>query len=493
MKNVRTRFAPSPTGYLHIGGLRTALFTYLIAKKYNGKFILRIEDTDQERKVEGAVKSLISILKWLGLEFDEGPVQGGNFGPYTQTDRLEIYNRHKDILLDSGHAYRCFCTPERLKKMRQDQQNKKQAPRYDRACRSLSAKEIEEKLANREKYVVRQAMPLEGETRVNDEIRGEIKFNNKDLDDHVLVKSSGIPTYQFANVVDDHTMEISHVTRGEEWIPSFPKNILLYQAFGWEPPKFIHYPVILNKTGGKLSKRQGDVAVEDFKARGYVPAALINFCSLLGWHPKTDNEILSLNDIIKVFDIKDINPSPSIFEVDKLDFFNGYWLRQKSASELVKLIKPFLKDNIKLSSEAHKKEDAFLRKIISIEKERIKKLSDIAEITDFFFVEELKYGSEMLVWKKMDKSSLPNNLQALARILEKIPEENWTNDSIEEGVMSFLKAKELKIGEFLWPMRVALTGRKASPGPFEVAEILGKKETLKKINVAIKRAQSLSN
>lgn len=483
--NIRLRFAPSPTGFLHIGSLRTVLFSYIIAKKLKGKLLLRIEDTDQKREVQGAVESLISILDWSGIEFDEGPHIGGNFGPYIQTERLDIYNKHIETLLKNKKAYKCFCTSERLQTMREEQQAKKLPPRYDRCCRNLSDEEIAQKEKNGETFVIRQTMPLDGDIVVYDEIRGEIKFQNSELDDHVLIKSNGIPTYQFASVVDDHLMEISHVTRAEEWIPSFPKNILLYQAFGWTPPKFIHYPFIANQSGGKLSKRQGDVAVEDFRYKGYLAKALINFCGLLGWHPKDDNEILELDEIIEKFELKDMSAKPAIFDIDKLDYFNGYYIRQLSIDDLTRLCEPYLRENIELSGEQRKKNIEFIKKIVSVEQERLKKLSEIGDLSRFFFIEDLEYEKEILAWKKMTTEEAQENLKTIYELLEKIPEENWTNDSIEEGIMSYLQAKELRIGEYLWPMRVSLCGQKNSPGPFDIAEILGKSETIRKIEKAI--------
>ncbi|PIX11246.1 glutamate--tRNA ligase, partial [Candidatus Falkowbacteria bacterium CG_4_8_14_3_um_filter_36_11] len=324
MPKIRLRFAPSPTGYLHIGGLRTALFNYLIAKNLGGKLILRIEDTDQKREVKGAVKSLIDILNWSGIKFDEGPEIGGDFGPYLQSQRKNIYSKHIQQLINKGKVYYCFCAPERLDKMRQEQQIKKLPPRYDRTCRDLSDKIIKQNLKDKKSFVIRQKMPLAGEVIVNDELRGQIKFKAENLDDQVLIKSNGMPTYQFANVVDDYLMKISHVVRGEEWIPSLPKNILLYKDFGWTAPKYIHLPLMLNKGGGKLSKRQGDVAVEDFRSAGYLPESLINFCGLLGWRFSSaekkieENEIFSLAELVKIFIIKDISVSPAIFDNDKL-------------------------------------------------------------------------------------------------------------------------------------------------------------------------------
>lgn len=488
MKKIRTRFAPSPTGYLHIGSLRTVLFAYLIAKAEggdDGKLILRIEDTDQKREVPGAVDNLIEIINWVGIKFDEGPHIGGNFGPYVQSQRIEIYREYTQKLLETGQAYRCFCSPERLQKMREEQQANKLPPRYDRCCRDLSDDEINEKLNKGEKYVIRQKMPLEGDVKVIDELRGEITFKAEDLEDHVLVKSDGMPTYQFANVVDDHLMEITHVLRGEEWIPSFPKNVLLYKIFGWEPPKFVHLPLTLNKGGGKLSKRQGDVSVEDYKIKGYLPEALINFSALSGWHPKGDNEIFSLKEVEKEFKIKDMGTSPAIFDIEKLDYLNGYYIRQKSLDELVELCKPYLEDNLEKSSEDYKKSNDFIKKVVGVEQERLKKLSEIGELTEFFFVDNLEYDASLLAWKKMSVEEAKNNLSALKKILDDIEEKDWQEKKIEEKIIGYLQKNNLKVGEYLWPMRVALTGRKASPGPFEVAAILGKKESLERIDRAV--------
>lgn len=487
MEKIRTRFAPSPTGFLHIGNFRTALFAYLIARASGGTLALRIEDTDDKRYVEEAEKALFRILDWSGLKFDEGPHCGGEYGPYVQSQRRAIYDKYRDEILKKGGAYCCFCTPERLEKMRADQQAKKEAPRYDRHCRDLSREEAENKIKAGEKYVIRQKMPLAGEVVAVDELRGPIKFRAEELEDHVLIKSSGMPTYQFAVVVDDHLMKITHVVRGEDWIPSFPKNILLYQSFGWDAPKFIHPPLILNKGGGKLSKRQGDVAAEDYRDKGYLPEALINFCALLGWHPKGDNEILSLKELEETFDYKNIGTSPAVFDIDKLDYFNGYYIRQKPLDELVELCRPFLEENLALSDNPRKKSKEFIGGVVRLEQERLKKLSEISELTKLFFVDKLDAAKvlSLLPWKKLSLGEAQENLKLIVELLEKIPAENWTNDSIEEGIMDYLKSKDLKIGEYLWPMRVALTGEKASPGPFDVAEVLGKTESLKRIKAVM--------
>lgn len=492
----RVRFAPSPTGFLHIGSLRTVLFNYLLAKKEGGQLILRLEDTDQKRKVEGAAEKLIEILDWLEIKFDEGPHLGGEKGPYIQSERLPIYQKYSEELLAKGGAYRCFCPPERLEEMRKKQAEAKKPPRYDRACRDLSEEEIEKKLAKGEKFAVRQKMPLAGEIKVYDELRGEITFQAEDLEDHILVKSDNMPTYHFASVADDHLMEITHVIRAEEWIPSFPKNILLYRAFGWPEPKFIHISLTLNKGGGKLSKRQGDVAVEDYRAKGYLKEALINFSVLLGWHPKGDREIFSLPELEKEFNWRNLGTSPAVFDLEKLDYFNGYYIRQKNLDDLTALARPFLeaaglieknaenKDVNKISGEIL--EPDYLKKIVALEQERLKKISEIGERTGFFFFLP-EYDSELLIWKNTEAKEIKNNLEKIRGLLEKIPEKEWTNDSLADALLTYLAAKGLKNGEYLWPLRVALSGLKASPGPFEIAEILGKEKTLERINKAVKK------
>ena len=493
--NIRVRFAPSPTGWLHIGSLRAVLFDYLIAKTLNGKLILRIEDTDEKRQVAGAVEGLINILDWVGIKFDEGPHIGGKLGPYTQSERLEIYKEYVEVILKKGAAYHCFCTPERLTEMREKQQAENKPPRYNRLCRELSQAEVKKKIKNHEPFVIRQKMPLDGEIIVHDELRGHIKFMANDLEDQILIKSDRRPTYQFASVVDDRLMEISHVLRGEEWISSFPKNILLYQAFGWPAPKFIHLTLTLNKEGGKLSKRQGDVAVEDYKDKGYLPEAILNFCVLQVWHPSASAkapkektaEILSLDEMIAYFDYKDMGISPAIFDMEKLDYFNGYYIRQMSLEKLAKLCLPFIGENLKLTSDSRKQSDDYIKKAIGLEQERLKKLSDIGELTKFLFRDELNYEAKLLIWKKLSGRQVKENLQVIYDLLEKITDSDWLEEMIEKYIIDYFKARELKVGDYLWPMRVALTGQSASPGPFAVAEVLGKEESLKRINQAIKK------
>lgn len=495
MSQVRVRFAPSPTGYLHIGGLRMALFDYFIAKHYGGQLIFRLEDTDQSRLVPGATEKLIKVFHDMAIDFDESPAVGGQFAPYVQSERKEIYNRYIQSLLETKKAYRCFCTPERLTALREEQNANKLPPRYDRHCRDLSAEEIQAKINNGETFTVRQAMPLEGEVTVHDEIHGDITFRVENIDDHVLIKTDGMPTYQFANVIDDHLMEITHVVRGDEWISSFPKNILLYQAFGWTPPKFIHAPLILNKEGGKLSKRQGDVAVEDFLAKGYLVEALINFCALLGWHPKGEVEILSREQIIEQFKIEDIGTSPAIFDLEKLDYLNGYYIRQKTIDELFEMVKPYLIDAKLLevkgseylnNQTGEKISEAQLKLYISLTRDRLKKLSEIGELIDFLFIKP-RYEPELLRWKQFTDEEIKSNLQEVLETIPSISAGDWNKTSLENFFIAKIKEQGKTNGEYLWPVRVALSGRKASPGPFEIMEALGVEKTKERIRLAIEK------
>ncbi len=484
MNNIRLRFAPSPTGFLHIGNLRTVLFGYFLARSLGGKFILRIEDTDQKRKVEGSVESLIDILKWVGIEFDEGPHIGGDFGPYIQTERLAIYQKYVQELLDKGEAYYCFCSEDRLTEMRLEQEKNKQAPKYDKHCRNLNSEEIQTKLKNGEAFVIRQKIPAETSIEVIDELRGKIVFKTDDLDDHVLMKSNGIPTYQLAAIVDDHLMNISHVTRGDEWLASFPKNVLLYKSFGWEIPKYIHLPLILNKGGGKLSKRQGDVFVENYKDKGYLPEAIINFCALLGWHAKDDQEILSMDEIIKKFDLKDMGASPAVFDIEKLDYLNGYYIRQKNINDLSSLCRPYLEKSGLINDKTN---NDFIKKVIALSQERLKKLEDISLLSSFFFKDKLDYDTNLLIWKNLSLDDIKNNLQELYNLLEKIEETDWTKDKLENIIFSYIKNNNKKNGDYLWPLRVALSGEKNSPSPLEIADVLGKEKSLDRIKVAISK------
>ncbi|MCD4705975.1 glutamate--tRNA ligase [bacterium] len=481
MSKIRTRFAPSPTGSLHIGSVRTVVFGYLLAKSKQGEFILRIEDTDQKRQVKGAIKNLIEILDWLGLKFDEGPDIGGKFGPYIQTERLDIYKKYIDKLVKQRDAYYCFCSEDRLKKLRENQITKKQAPRYDNHCRNLKPEEIETKIKNKEKFVIRQKMPLDGKIEVFDELRGKIEFDNKELEDQVLMKANQIPTYQFASVVDDHLMEISDVIRGTEWIPSFPKNILLYKAFGWKAPRFIHIPLTMSPKGGKLSKRDGDTAVEDYKEKGYLPEALINFSALLGWHPKDNKEIFTLDELIKEFSLKGMGVSSAVFDIDKLKWINGEHIREKSLKEFHEMALPYYKGL---------KKDLDFFEISKILQNRTEILSEIPEMIEFFNALQ-EYNIDLFMNRKM-KTDKQISLEALKKsipVLENI--KNWKEKIIKEKLLNLVKDIGCKNGQALWPIRIALSGKQFTPGgAIEVAFILGKEECVKRIKIGIEKLKA---
>lgn len=504
-KPVRTRFAPSPTGFVHIGNFRTALFAYLFAKHKKGQFILRIEDTDQNRKMEGAIEVLLRTMQTMGLAFDEGYYiaedgtvkEQGEHGPYLQSQRLEIYQKHVQELIQKKNAYYCFCSEERLEELKKEQIALKKPSMYDRLCRSLVAEEVFTKLDNfktaEKNPVVRFAVPLEGSTTIHDVIYGDVTYEHAVLDDQIIQKSDGFPTYHLAVVVDDHYMEITHVIRGDEWIPSTPKHILLYEAFGWEPTVFAHAPLILNADKSKLSKRQGDVAVEDYLTKGYLPAALINFVAFLGWNPKTEQEIFSLGELVTEFKLSKVNKSPAVFDIHKLDWMNSKYIREKSDSELAELLIPYWKEAGLLSEQmatanGQTVTTQYLQAIASLEKERLKKLSEIGERTAYFF-NEPEYDASLLVWKKSDASSTKTVLSDLHDLLVQCNENDFTKESLESKIKTFIAEKSYDNGSVLWPLRVSMTGLPASPGPFEVTATLalglGKDKILERLQTAI--------
>ncbi|MGB9591246.1 MAG: glutamate--tRNA ligase, partial [Candidatus Kryptoniota bacterium] len=387
MKNseqIRVRFAPSPTGYLHVGGLRTALYNFLFARKSNGRFILRIEDTDRSRYVEDAIENLIESLKWAGLNYDEGPDVGGEYGPYVQSKRLDIYKRHTDVLVEKGLAYRCFCTPERLERMRKDLERQKLPVKYDRTCLRLRDEEIKANIASGKSFVIRLKVPDHTKIKFIDLIRGEVEFSSEQIDDQVLLKTDGYPTYHLANVVDDHMMAISHVIRGEEWLSSTPKHVLLYDYFGWERPAFAHLPLLLNPDKSKLSKRQGDVAVEEYRAKGYLKEALINFVALLGWNPGDDREIFTLDELVKEFSLERVNKSGAVFNIEKLDWLNFQHLRRKSEAEILSMFKEYLS---RLSQNIPSFSDEYLLKVIAVMRDRASFIREYFEKCTYFFLE----------------------------------------------------------------------------------------------------------
>ena len=474
---LRARFAPSPTGFLHIGGARTALFNYLFAKRNKGDFLLRIEDTDRERFMPDAPDDIKKNLEWLGIKWDEKPV--------IQSRRLSIYKKYAEELIKKDGAYYCFCSEERLKKTREEQTAKKIAPMYDGKCRDLSKEEIKIKLEKGEKFVIRQKIPKEGAIEFIDLIRGEIKFENKILNDSILLKSDGYPTYHLANVVDDHLMKITHVIRAEEWLSSAPKHILLYKIFGWIQPKFAHIPLILGTDRSKLSKRRGATSMTEYRQLGYLPETLINFMVLLGWNPGGEKEIFNLKELIKEFSLEKVQKSGAVFNIEKLDWLNGYYIREMTIDKLTALCEPYLKSQISnLKSQNHnlKLKTSYLKRIIALEQPRLKKLSEIWEKTDYFF-EEPQYDKELLRWKNMTNEEIKSALEDAKKIIKRLPTTDYRLPTIEK---IFLKeAEKFKDrGELFWPLRVALSGKKASPGPFEIAAILGKKEALKRISNA---------
>lgn len=498
----RLRLAPSPTGFLHLGNFRTALFGYLLAKKWGGEFILRLEDTDRERLVEGSLESLLAVMSRCGLSFDESPKLGGPVAPYVQSERLELYKQVADYLLSQGKAYRCFCTSEELEAMRQEQAANKLPPRYDRRYRETPEEEIKTKLEAGEPYVIRHKMPLEGEVVVKDDLRGETTFKASELDDYVLLKSDGWPTYHLASVVDDYLMGITHVTRGVEWLPSLPKNVSLYRDLGWPEPIFIHLPLILNKEGGKLSKRQGDVFVEDFLNKGYLPEALINYTALLGWHPKEkreegkgkgDDEIFSLKELEELFDLNGLGVSPAVFDLEKLDYYNGYYLRQIDLNDLLKRAEPFMEKLLDEDSAngtkiaEYKRGEEFIKKALELERSRLVRLDEIPEILTYLFLDEVHYEAELLNWKNIEKAELKNNLALVKNLLSSIDKQTWDLDNLNKAVIEKLKEDSLPLGPYLWPLRVSLSGKKASPGPLEIAFVLGKDETLDRLEKALAR------
>jgi len=503
MPKVRVRIAPSPTGLFHLGSLRTALTNYLFARKERGAFIVRVEDTDQSRLVPEAIPDMLASLAWSGIQIDEGAagmqsaknkvqisnklnakegyeqikknvVQKGNFGPYIQSERLEIYRRYAEELLRKKVAYPCFCSAERLERVRKDLQAKGLPPKYDRHCLNLSPAEIKSKIA-KEPYVVRLKIPSGGKTSFNDIVRGKIEIENRLLDDPILIKSDGFPTYHFAVVVDDHLMRISHIFRGEEWIPSTPKHVLIYQAFGWEMPAIGHLTNILNMKGGKLSKRDGDVSVADFRHKGYLPEAIINFVALLGWNPKTTQEIFSLPELVRDFDVKKLNKAAPRFDQKRLEWFGGYYIKQKPIAELARLAAPYLGEKVK--------DPALIEKVVTVQQPRMAVLGDITKDIEFVFKLPV-YPKELLRWRDMEDKSVVDSLRKAMKIIENISSNNFDLHHLEKLLM---KAAGADRGSFLWPLRVALSGQQKSPSPFECAWMLGKEESIERIKKAIRK------
>lgn len=470
---VRVRFAPSPTGFLHVGGLRTALFNFLLAHKNGGTFVLRIEDTDKSREVQGAVDDIIQTLEAFKLNFDEGPIY--------QSKRLEIYRDHAQRLVDAGHAYKCFCTPARIADLKKQAEAQKAPFKYDKHCLKNPPDS-----AIKGSFVIRQNIREEGEVTYEDLVHGKVTIQNRLLDDGVLIKSDGFPVYNFANVVDDHLMNITHVIRGEEFLSSTPKHILLYRAFGWLEPQFAHLPLLLDSKRRKLSKRAGDVAVRDYLKGGYLPEALLNFVAFLGWNPKTAQEIFSLDELISAFDLKQINKAGAIFDLAKLQWFNRHYLKMKPIVELLELAKPFWP---RLFSNNYP--ENFRQKVLGIERERLTTLAELKNRGEYFW-EELEYDPELLRWKQMSGKAIKEALVRAKAVISGGLSNN--TQEIEKKFLNEIGAGDK--GEILWPLRAALTGLKASPGPFEILGALlslpnGKEIITQRIDKAIDKSEKL--
>jgi glutamyl-tRNA synthetase len=493
-KAVRVRFPPSPTGLLHVGGLRSALFNWLFARHHGGVFILRIEDTDRKRYESEALSDVLESLRWLGLNWDEGPEVGGDYGPYFQSERLDLYQEYAEELVTKGAAYYCFCTPERLAQVREEQQRRKQEfVGYDRHCRDLDPDQSAARAAAGETAVVRLRMPLEGQTTFHDLIRGDISVENSTQDDLVLLKSDGYPTYHLANVVDDHLMRITHIMRAEEWISTAPRHVQLYRALGWEMPAIAHLPVVLDPSGkGKMSKRKKvasdgrelPVLVRDFQRAGYLPEAMFNFLALVGWSYDGHTELMTRQEIIERFSIKHVNPAPAAFNYDKLDHMNGVYIRGLEADDLAERTMPFL-DEAGLAADR----ETVIR-IVPLIQERMKRLDEAPSLVDFFFAEELPdYDPTLLVPKKMDPASTHLLLGQARAVFEDVSP--FAHDALETALRGLAETMEVKVGQLFTPIRVAVCGRTVAPPLFGTLEILGRARVLKRIDSGLEKLKTL--
>ncbi len=485
----RVRFAPSPTGFVHIGSLRTALYNYLYAKKTGGKYVLRVEDTDQSRLVEGAVEGMLSAMKWAGVVNDEGVVladdqtaaQSGEYGPYIQSQRLDIYQKYIKQLLDSGHAYYCFCSKDRLDKVREIQRAENKVPKYDGHCRGLSQEEIEKKIAAGEPYVIRLKLPADKNIHFKDIVHGDVVINTNDMDDQVLMKSDGFPTYHFAVVVDDHLMGITHIIRGEEWLPSTPKHVYLYEAFGWEQPIYVHLPNILNKDHKKLSKRQGDVAVEDFRKKGYLPEALINYIALLGWSPEDNQEVFSMEELEQHFSLERVSKSGGVFDVNKLNWFNNQYLRQADLTRLVDLSTPYLLERGLISEEEAETKKDWLALAMETVRESMDYLAEFPEKIKIFLTDEVE------VWEgeALEFMGLPHMPRLLEVLKEKIQAQEEITEEFVSNMFGEIKKEEgIKGKNLFMGTRVILTGQNHGPEIPKVLTLLGKEKLLVRLEQA---------
>lgn len=487
MSEVRVRFAPSPTGYLHIGGARTALFNWLFAHKMGGKLILRIEDTDTERLKEDSVSQILTSLKWLGINWDEGPEVGGDCGPYYQSERLDIYKKYAEQLLAEGKAYYCFCTPADLEAQREKQRAAKQPFRYARTCRDLSKEEVEQRIAAGESYSVRVKIPLEGTITVHDLIHGDVTFNMDQFDDFVIVKSNGMPTYNFAVVVDDHLMGMTHVLRAEEHLSNTPKQLLIYEALGWEPPNFGHMPMILAPDRSKLSKRHGATSVEEFRSQGYLAEAIVNYLTLLGWGPGDERELFTLNETVDLFELEQMSKKAAIYDTKKLTWMNGQYLSELPLEKILPEAKAFfIKDGL-VTEDWFTAHEEYFAKLVDVVRVRVKTLQEVADASTYFFKDITEYDA-----KGVAKHFKPESVAILEQCIAAIEADDVYDLATTEAAYNKIAAdNDLSLGKVIHPTRLALTGRTVSPGMFDVMVLLGKEKTLNRLHKAVEYIKSL--
>ncbi|HHY04926.1 MAG TPA: glutamate--tRNA ligase [Thermoanaerobacterales bacterium] len=478
---VRVRFAPSPTGSLHIGGARTALFNLLFARHNKGTFILRIEDTDTERSTEESASQIVRSLKWLGLDWDEGPEKGGEYGPYFQSQRLELYKREVQKLLDEGKAYYCYCTPEELKERREAALKSGKAPRYDGRCRNLSSEQIAKFKAEGRKPTIRLKVPEQGQTEVYDLIRGKVVFENSVLDDFIIFKSNGVPTYNFACVVDDHAMEMTHIIRAEEHLSNTPKQIHVYNALGYELPQFAHVPMILAPDRSKLSKRHGATSVEEFRDQGYLAESIINYLTLLGWSPEGNEEIFGLDKTIEEFSLKRVNKTAAIYDVKKLTWINGHYLRELDLDYITKQVIPFMIKKGIIDEQQSKEDYEYIKKIVDVSRDRAKTLDELADTIAFFFKDFDEY-EEKGIRKHFSKENAAELLTKGAEVLENLQE--FTHDTTEKAFRDLTGSLGLKAAALIHPTRLAITGRTIGPGLFDIIVLLGREKVVERMKKA---------
>jgi glutamyl-tRNA synthetase len=488
-KDIRVRFAPSPTGSLHIGGARTALFNWLFARHHGGSLILRIDDTDLARSTEESTRGILSALRWLGLDWDEGPDAGGSYGPYFQSQRLELYTKIAQELVDQGRAYYCYCTPEELAERRKQAMAEGKAPRYDGRCRELTSQERIQKENEGHRPAIRLRIPDAGETVVQDFFRGDVVFANDVLDDFIIIKSNGMPTYNFACVVDDAKMQISHILRAEEHLSNTPRQILIYQALGYPLPIFAHVPMILAPDRSKLSKRHGATSVEEFRDMGYLPEALINYLALLGWSPEGEEEILSLPELVRQFTLERVGKTAAVYDVKKLTWMNGHYLNERDLDDVIELVMPYFQEKNLIPQQLNDEEMAYFRQVVDAVRTRVKTLAEVADASEYFYIDDFSYD-EKGVRKHFRKE---NSVEYLEKAAEKLTAlQNFDLETTERAYRELSEELGVKAGKIIHPTRLALSGRTMGPGLFDIMVILGKDKTLQRLDRAVQYIENLT-